>query len=230
MDVEREILDIYRSFYMIDHIGETFEGTVSAFVGSGAFVTLDEPFVRCPHRTEDLGADWTIEDDGLMATSRAQRRLASLGDRLLVTIVDVALLRRQVTGRRVPGDDERTRPTRPDGRHAKPARRDPFGKKARVATFGEGRVGPGKAEKAHRARARSPARARRARSRVAARAAVSGLHRVREKRARHHDGDAPDPDHEARACECPCGGSRPYASARIAAGEGKATVGVEVGA
>jgi ribonuclease R len=157
MDVEREILDIYRSFYMIDRIGETFEGTVSAFVGSGAFVTLDEPFVDVLIRTEDLGPDWTIEDDGLMATSRRSGDSLRLGDRLLVTIADVALLRRQVTGRRVPGDHERTRPTRPDGRPAKPARRDPFGKKARIkggkATSGA-RAKPGSRPKGKKSRRR----------------------------------------------------------------------------
>jgi ribonuclease R len=129
MEVEREILDIYRCFYMIDRIGETFEGTVSAFVGSGAFVTLDEPFVDVLIRTEDLGADWTIEDDGLMATSGRSGDSLRLGDRLLVTIADVALLRRQVTGRRVAHE---SRKERPDARRTKPPRRDPFGKKARM--------------------------------------------------------------------------------------------------
>ncbi len=101
MEVEREIVDIYRCFYMIDHIGERFEGTVSAFVGTGAFVTLDEPFVDVMVRIEDMGADYQIEDDGLMATSSRSGDAIRLGDRMLVDVTDCAILRRTVYARRV---------------------------------------------------------------------------------------------------------------------------------
>jgi ribonuclease R len=101
MEVEREIVDIYRCFYMIDHIGERFEGTVSAFVGTGAFVTLDEPFVDVMVRVEDMGADYQIEDDGLMATSSRSGDAIRLGDRILVDVTDCAILRRLVYAKRV---------------------------------------------------------------------------------------------------------------------------------
>ena len=101
MEVEREIVDIYRCFYMIDHVGERFEGTVSAFVGTGAFVTLDEPFVDVLVRVEDMGADYEIEDDGLMATSARSGDAIRLGDRMLVDITDCAILRRTVYAKRV---------------------------------------------------------------------------------------------------------------------------------
>lgn len=101
MEVEREIVDIYRCFYMIDHVGERFEGTVSAFVGTGAFVTLDEPFVDVLVRVEDMGADYQIEDDGLMATSSRSGDAIRLGDRMLIDVSDVAILRRTVYAKRV---------------------------------------------------------------------------------------------------------------------------------
>jgi ribonuclease R len=104
MEVEREILDIYRCFYMIDRIGEQFEGTVSAFVGSGAFITLDEPFVDVLVRVEDLGGEFEIEDDGLMATSKRSGDAIRLGDRIMVEIADVAILRRTVYARRLRGE------------------------------------------------------------------------------------------------------------------------------
>lgn len=105
MEVEREILDVYRCFYMVDRIGERFEGTVSAFVGSGAFVTLDDPFVDVLVKIEDLGPDYEIEDDGLMAISRRSGDAIRLGDRIVVDIIDVAILRRQVQAKRVRGAD-----------------------------------------------------------------------------------------------------------------------------
>ncbi len=101
MEVEREIVDIYRCFFMIDHIGERYEGTVSAFVGTGAFVTLDEPFVDVMVKLEDLGAEFQIEDDGLMATSARSGDAIRLGDRMLVDVTDCAILRRTVYAKRV---------------------------------------------------------------------------------------------------------------------------------
>jgi ribonuclease R len=122
MEVEREILDVYRCFYMLDHIGERFEGTVSAFVGSGAFITLDDPFVDVLVKVEDLGPNYTIEDDGLSATSGRGGDTIHLGDRFMVEVIDVALLRRQIQARRVRGEgDERSRGregARPFSRHA----------------------------------------------------------------------------------------------------------------
>ncbi|HSO37692.1 MAG TPA: VacB/RNase II family 3'-5' exoribonuclease, partial [Labilithrix sp.] len=101
MEVEREIVDIYRCFFMIDHIGERFEGTVSAFVGTGAFVTLDEPFVDVMVRVEDMGGDYQIEDDGLMASSARSGDAIRLGDRMLIDVTDCAILRRTVYAKRV---------------------------------------------------------------------------------------------------------------------------------
>jgi ribonuclease R len=104
MEVEREIADVYRCFFMIDRIGERYEGTVSAFVGSGAFVTLDDPFVDVMVKTEDLGFDFVIDDDGLMATSKRSGDSIRLGDRIVVDIADVAILRRTVYAKRARGE------------------------------------------------------------------------------------------------------------------------------
>jgi ribonuclease R len=117
-EVEREIVDIYRCFYMIDFIGERYEGTVSAFVGSGAFITLDEPFVDVMVKVEDLGGDFKIEDDGLMATSGRSGEAIRLGDKIVVDITDVAILRRTIYARRVggaPRQDSFARPGRRGG-------------------------------------------------------------------------------------------------------------------
>jgi ribonuclease R len=116
MEVEREIVDIYRCFFMIDHIGEKYEGTVSAFVGSGAFVQLDEPFVDVLVKTEDLGPDFQIEDDGLMATSARTGQAIRLGDRMMVEVTDCAILRRTVYGRRARGEQDAFADPRSDRR------------------------------------------------------------------------------------------------------------------
>jgi ribonuclease R len=103
MDIEREVVDLYRCLLMREHIGETFEGTVSALVGSGAFVSLDAPFVDVLIRYEAMGPDnYQLSEDELSVVGSRSGDTISLGDRLVVTIEDVAILRRQTYGRRIP--------------------------------------------------------------------------------------------------------------------------------
>jgi len=103
MDIEREVVDLYRCLLMREHIGETFEGTVSALVGSGAFISLDSPFVDVLVRYEAMGPDqYQLSEDELSVVGARSGDTISLGDRVLVTVDDVAILRRQTYGRRVP--------------------------------------------------------------------------------------------------------------------------------
>jgi ribonuclease R len=105
MDIEREVVDLYRCLLMREHIGETFEGTVNALVGTGAFVSLDSPFVDVLVRYEAMGPDqYNLSEDELSAVGARSGDTISLGDRVEVTIEDVAILRRQTYGRRLPPD------------------------------------------------------------------------------------------------------------------------------
>jgi len=114
-------VDLYRVFLMKDHLGERFEGTVTAVVGSGVFVQLDSPFVDVLVRLDDLGGNsWEVDDDALRVVAARSGDIVALGDRMTVEIVDAAILRRTVYGRRVsaaphPRELDRAR------RRAKPA-------------------------------------------------------------------------------------------------------------
>jgi ribonuclease R len=102
MEVERAVVDLYRTFVMKDRIGAHFEGTVTAVVGSGLFVQLDAPFVDVLVRLEDLGHDrWEVDDDALRVVATRSGDVVALGDRMLVEIVDASILRRTVYARRV---------------------------------------------------------------------------------------------------------------------------------
>ncbi len=105
MDVEREVADVYRGIVMRGHIGETYAGTITAFVASGAFVTLDRPFVDVLVRTEALGSELVIDDSGLFAAAARSGERISLGDSMLVLIEDVSVERRTVYGRRVRSEE-----------------------------------------------------------------------------------------------------------------------------
>jgi ribonuclease R len=111
MEVERAIVDLYRTFLMRDRVGHEFQGTVTAVVGSGVFVQLDAPFVDALVRLEDLGHDrWEIDDDTLRAVALRSGDVVALGDRMNVEVIDASILRRTVYGRRVTSKGGSTRP------------------------------------------------------------------------------------------------------------------------
>ncbi|MFO0673081.1 MAG: RNB domain-containing ribonuclease, partial [Polyangiaceae bacterium] len=101
MDIEREVVDIYRCVFMRDRIGERYEGTVTGLVGTGAYVMLDDPFVDVMVRFEDLGDRYELDDDGISAVSERTRDVIRLGDRMMVEILDAAIVRRTVYAKRV---------------------------------------------------------------------------------------------------------------------------------
>jgi ribonuclease R len=106
MEVEREVVDLYRTLLMRDKIGQAIEGTVTAVVGSGLYVTLDQPFVDVLVRWEALGPDhYEASENELEAIGLRSGDRVALGDRILVQIDDVAVLRRAVFARRIPPEN-----------------------------------------------------------------------------------------------------------------------------
>jgi ribonuclease R len=134
MEVERAVVDLYRTFLMKDRIGQSFEGTVTAVVGSGVFVQLDAPFVDVLVRLEDLGQDhWEVDDENLRVVATRSGDAIALGDRLGIEVIDASILRRTVYGRRLSDaprdrrapDLERRRPDAKGRRAPGATRREP---------------------------------------------------------------------------------------------------------
>lgn len=126
MEIEREVVDVYRALFMREAIGELFEGTVTAFVGSGLYVTLDHPFVDVLVRYESLGPDqYELNDSELSVVGRRSGDRVNLGDRMTVQIEDTSLVRRAVFGQRIP--PERAVRAPKAGRRGKRDRKEPAG-------------------------------------------------------------------------------------------------------
>lgn len=122
MEVEREVVDLYRALYMRSKIGAILEGTVTGFVGTGVFVGIDDPFVDVLVRMDDLGPDqYALDDEGLRVIGLRSGDRISLGDPMLIEVEDVAILRRTVYGRRIHDPEERR--TRKGDGEAEPLRR-----------------------------------------------------------------------------------------------------------
>jgi ribonuclease R len=103
MDIEREVVDLNRALLMQNHVGDNYEGTVTALVGSGVYVSLDEPFVDVLVRFESMGPDqYQLSEDELSIVGERSGDSINLGDRIRVQIEDVQVLRRSVYGKRLP--------------------------------------------------------------------------------------------------------------------------------
>ena len=117
MEIERDVVDLYRAVMMRDHLGERYEATVTGLVGSGVFCQIDSPFVDVLVRLEDLGADrWELDEETMRVVAPRSGDALGLGDGIVVEIVDAQVLRRTVYGRRVASITEDGRGTRPHAR------------------------------------------------------------------------------------------------------------------
>lgn len=97
MEVEREVVDLYRAFFLRDRIGDVFDGTISGVTGFGVFVVIDEPFVEGLVRLEALSDDYYIYDEPTCRlVGRRSGRAFALGDTMKVEVQSVSVVRRKI--------------------------------------------------------------------------------------------------------------------------------------
>jgi ribonuclease R len=91
-DATRDVEAWLKSYYMQDHVGEEFDGTISGVTGFGLFVTLDELYVDGLVHISDLGQDYFQFDAAkhLLKGDRSGARY-QLGGRVRVKVVRVNL-------------------------------------------------------------------------------------------------------------------------------------------
>ena len=89
-DATRDVEAWLKCFYMRDHLGSVFQGTVSSVVGFGLFVSLDDIYTEGLVHVSELGADYFHFDAAKhqMLGERTGKRYR-LGDRVRVKVVRV---------------------------------------------------------------------------------------------------------------------------------------------
>ena len=97
MEVEREVIDLYRAFFLRDRIGDVFEGAISGVTGFGVFVVVDDPFVEGLVRVDALSDDYYVFDEpSCRLVGRRSGRTFALGDSVKVEVQSVSVVRRKV--------------------------------------------------------------------------------------------------------------------------------------
>lgn len=89
-DATRDVEAWLKCFYMRDHLGSEFEGSISSVTGFGLFVALDELYVEGLIHVSELGTDYFHFDAAKhqMLGERTGKRYR-LGDRVKVKVVRV---------------------------------------------------------------------------------------------------------------------------------------------
>ncbi len=102
MEVEREVSDVYRSLYMQRHIGERFEGLVTAISPAGVWVRINDPFVDVLVPNDRLGNDnYQADDAAIRTVGKRSGDIITLGDTIELVIEDVSLVRRVTLAKRL---------------------------------------------------------------------------------------------------------------------------------
>jgi ribonuclease R len=89
-DATRDVEAWLKCFYMRDHLGNVYDGTISSVTGFGLFITLDELFVEGLVHVSELGSDYFHFDavKHQMVGEHSGKRYR-LGDRVRVQVVRV---------------------------------------------------------------------------------------------------------------------------------------------
>ncbi len=89
-DATRDVEAWLKCFYMRDHLGSAFDGTISSVTGFGLFVSLDDIYTEGLVHVSELGADYFHFDAAKhqMLGERTGKRYR-LGDRVRVKVVRV---------------------------------------------------------------------------------------------------------------------------------------------
>jgi ribonuclease R len=98
MEVEREVVDLYRAFFMRDRVGDVLDGSISGVTSFGIFVVMDEPFVEGLVRTDYLAPDdfYDFDEIACRLIGRRSGKTFSLGDRVKVEVLQVSVARRRI--------------------------------------------------------------------------------------------------------------------------------------
>ena len=98
MIVERDVVDVYRTIYMQDHIGDEFAGRISGFAPFGIYVQVEDPYVSVLLPFEQLDDSFEPDDLGIRLVGARTSKVYTMSDLVRVRIEDANVQARDVVG------------------------------------------------------------------------------------------------------------------------------------
>jgi ribonuclease R len=98
MIVERDVMDVYRTIYMQDHIGDELEGRIAGFAPYGIYVQIEDPYVSVLLPFEQLDDTFEPDELGIRLVGRRTSKIFTMNDPVRVRIEDANVQARDVIG------------------------------------------------------------------------------------------------------------------------------------
>lgn len=97
MEAERDVVDLKKTQFMLDKVGEEYGGFITGVTSFGLFVELEGLFVEGLVHVSSLGDDYYIYDEkGHSLTGERLKRVFRMGDELRVSVAKVDIDKRQI--------------------------------------------------------------------------------------------------------------------------------------
>lgn len=100
VSAERATQNLFAAVYMRDRIGDRFEGAISGLSQNGVFVQLDSPYVDGMVKVSDIEKDrnepYVRDETGVRLVGERTGKTLTVGDRVIVEVVDASIPRRQI--------------------------------------------------------------------------------------------------------------------------------------
>jgi ribonuclease R len=144
-DATRDVVDFLKCEYMEQHVGEVFDGTISAVTGFGMFVSLDDVFVEGLVHISNLANDfYQFDQVKHRLVGERTRRTFRLGDKVSIQVMSVSLDDRKIDfalAGEIPTDDntgprKNKKPTTGKKEHKRPVSRRPISFESAADTEG----------------------------------------------------------------------------------------------
>ena len=98
VEAERESTKYFQALFLKDHLGDTFEGTVSGISDFGLFVKLNENHCEGMIALQELPGDrFYFDQENYCIMGARTKKQYNFGDKIEVQVVDVDIRKRQIT-------------------------------------------------------------------------------------------------------------------------------------
>jgi len=101
-EVEREVDDLKMAEYMLDRIGNVYEGMISSLTSFGIYVQLENTVEGLVHFENMIDDYYEFDEDNYYVIGKSTKKKYRLGDIVKVKVIDANLIRRTIDFMLVP--------------------------------------------------------------------------------------------------------------------------------
>ncbi len=95
-EAEREVADLKKAQYMMDKIGENFQGIISSLTSFGIFVQLENTIEGLVHFSNMLDDYYHFDEEKFHIIGERTNRLYKLGDEVTIKVIGVDIAKRNI--------------------------------------------------------------------------------------------------------------------------------------